>query len=72
MAKNKLTNPLGLPPPEALVFTDPVTMPEVVAETPSGPVIEYRGAGAEQVKFNINPKATRYVVHAGGMVQEYL
>lgn len=72
MAKSKLTNPMGLPKPEELRFIDPVTMSEAAPETPPGPLMEYRGEGAELVVFNINPKATRYVVHAGGMVQEYL
>ena len=36
------------------------------------PLIEYIGKGAENIKFEINPKAERYVVHANGMVKEYL
>jgi len=36
------------------------------------PVIEYRGEGAELVKFTINPKAKSYMVYASGMVVETL
>ena len=42
----------------------------VIAE--GGPEIQLIGLGAEKVVFAINPKATKYVVHANGMVKEYL
>ena len=41
-------------------------------DKPTGPPIEYIGEGADKVKFTINPKAVKYVVHANGMVKEYL
>lgn len=53
--------------------TKPKVVPQVDPEvTPSDVVIEYIGEGAELVKFELNPKATRYVVTAGGLVKEYL
>ncbi len=50
-----------------------VPLPQVPEDTPaSGPTIEYVGAGAEKVKFTINPKAERYIVHASGLIKEYM
>lgn len=49
---------------------DPEMITEVTPEVASGPVIEYVGEGAELIKFNINPKATKYVVNANGMILE--
>lgn len=50
-------------------------LPPVQKDLPQAkptPTIDYIGEGAEKVKFTINPKAQRYVVHANGMVKEYL
>lgn len=50
-------------------------LPPVPKDLPQAnptPPIEYIGEGAEKVKFTINPKAQKYVVHASGMVKEYL
>jgi hypothetical protein len=54
------TNPKPQPVPKDL--------PQAEQTTP----IEYIGEGAEKVKFTINPKATKYVVHASGLIKEYL
>lgn len=37
-----------------------------------GPVIEYRGDGAKDVVFTVNPAARHYLVHASGVVWETL
>ena len=44
--------------------------PNDVAETEqkNAPIIEYFGEGAEDVKFNIDPNATRIRVHATGLI----
>lgn len=47
-------------------------VPQEAPQDQPKPIIEYVGEGAEKVKFTINPKATRYVVHAAGMITEYL
>ena len=36
--------------------------------TEQGPVIEYFGEGAEQVEFEVDPKATRIRVYSGGLI----
>ena len=62
MATNKL--PKQLPPA-------PEVTPEATLVVPAdGPEILLMGPGAEKVVFTINPKATRYVVHADGLVLE--
>lgn len=50
----------------------PKVQPQVPVDTPKGPLIEYIGVGAEDVKFTINPRALRYTVRASGQVLEYL
>lgn len=50
----------------------PKQVPQELPQDQPKPIIEYIGEGAEEVKFTINPKATRYVVNANGMVKEYL
>ena len=43
--------------------------PNDVAETEQKePIIEYFGEGAEDVKFNIDPNATRIRVYATGLI----
>ena len=44
--------------------------PNDVAETEqkNAPIIEYFGEGAEDVKFNIDPNATRIRVYATGLI----
>lgn len=48
----------------------PVVPPVVAPQPNTGPSIEYIGEGAEQVKFEINPKATAYRVYANGQILE--
>jgi hypothetical protein len=50
----------------------PQAEPKAVTTPELSPSIEYIGEGAKDIKFTINPKATRYVVNANGMVMEYL
>jgi hypothetical protein len=50
----------------------PQAEPKAVTTPELSPIIEYIGEGAKDIKFTINPKATRYVVKANGMVMEYL
>lgn len=50
----------------------PVVAPVAAAATPSGPIVEYIGEGAELVKFAIDPRASKYVVNANGVVLETL
>ena len=62
---NKLPKQLPLAPE----VIPPV--PEALLTIPAdGPEILLMGPGAEKVVFTINPKATRYVVHADGLVLE--
>ena len=35
-----------------------------------GPVIEYRGEGAEDVVFTVNPLARHYLVNGNGTIME--
>ena len=65
MATNKTPKQLPLAP-EVI----PELTPEVIQ--PVGPEIVYIGEGADKVPLNINPKATKYVVHSDGLVLEYL
>ena len=46
--------------------------PKVLPQANPSPIIEYVGEGAEKVKFTINPKATRIVVNANGLIREDL
>ena len=56
------------------VDSDEVIAPEVspLGAPVSGPVIEYVDEGAELVVFEVNPKATKYVVYSNGMIVESL
>lgn len=54
---------------------NPVDLQPQPPEVPkTGPVIDYLGdeTKARAVKFELNPKAVRYVVNANGQVSEYL
>lgn len=79
MAKVKLDRPSPLNdevPTEVDTVDVPAVDPEVTPEVnpvdvaPAGPVIEYVGEGARDVVFTINPKASKYVVRADGMILE--
>lgn len=50
----------------------PQQVPKALPQAEPTPVIEFIGEGAEKVLFTVNPKALKYVVHANGMVKEYL
>lgn len=44
--------------------------PQPPPEPEGGPVIEYRGDGADKVVFAVHPLARHYLVHASGQVLE--
>jgi hypothetical protein len=62
------TNPKPQPVPKDL----PQAEPKAITTPEPSPIVEYRGVGAEKIRFTINPKATKYVVNATGLVVEYL
>jgi hypothetical protein len=46
----------------------PKKTPKAPAEESKGPKIEYFGAGAEKVKFTVDPRATSIRVYANGLI----
>ena len=60
------------PQPEPSDVVSEVSPSDDPKVTPTGPVIEYVDEGADKVVFIVNPKATKYVVYASGMILESL
>lgn len=72
MARKPNPQPVAEVTPEVAPVAAPEVSPPAPKEVPKGPRIDYFGEGARDVKFTINPKATRYQVYASGMVVETL
>lgn len=60
------------PKPQVVPKDLPLAEPKAITTPELSPIVEYRGVGAEKIRFTINPKATKYVVNATGLVVEYL
>ena len=69
MAKAQPANlPLDLPS-EVTLEVAPAAVTPV---EPTGPLIEYLSEEAKLVAFEINPKASKYVVRADGQIIEHM